>query len=296
MDTTEDHSIDQQVDGEDGSKLSTNKKKSKKTSRTNDKEYSTSRGVDFVDVACVVNFDLPLSHRSYVHRVGRTARAGRGGVAINFVVSSPEKERHKGLGKSKKEERIDEERIWSKIERKQNGWSKKAATAPEGERPESCIKVFTLAPSLLAGFKYRMEDALRSVTGKAVKEARIKELKTEVLNSGKLKVRCLWPCYLITATNAPAQAHFEDHPLDLEYLRHDKPLHPARVQSHMKYVPFYLLPKGVAASSRSGIAPNEGATENAESRLDGAISSGVICACSSLGIGDNVLNNCQQKK
>lgn len=33
-----------------------------------------------------------------------------------------------------------------------------------------------------------MEDALRSVTSKAVKEARVKELKAEVLNSGKLKV------------------------------------------------------------------------------------------------------------
>ena len=42
------------------------------------------------------------------------------------------------------------------------------------------------------------------------------------------------------------QAHFEDHPIDLEYLRHDKPLHPARVQPHMKYVPQYLLPRSTA--------------------------------------------------
>ena len=63
--------------------------RSKKDARGTEKEYSTSRGVDFLDVACVVNFDLPLTHRSYVHRVGRTARAGRGGVAISFVVASP---------------------------------------------------------------------------------------------------------------------------------------------------------------------------------------------------------------
>lgn len=39
------------------------------------------------------------------------------------------------------------------------------------------------------------------------------------------------------------QAHFEDNPLDLEYLRHDKPIHPTRVQTHMKHVPKYLLPR-----------------------------------------------------
>lgn len=39
------------------------------------------------------------------------------------------------------------------------------------------------------------------------------------------------------------KAHFEDNPLDLEYLRHDKPLHPTRVQAHMKHVPKYLLPR-----------------------------------------------------
>lgn len=39
------------------------------------------------------------------------------------------------------------------------------------------------------------------------------------------------------------QAHFEDNPLDLEFLRHDKPLHPTRVQPHMKHVPKYLLPR-----------------------------------------------------
>lgn len=40
-----------------------------------------------------------------------------------------------------------------------------------------------------------------------------------------------------------SQAHFEDNPLDLEYLRHDKALHPTRVQAHMKHVPKYLMPR-----------------------------------------------------
>jgi ATP-dependent RNA helicase DDX56/DBP9 len=38
------------------------------------------------------------------------------------------------------------------------------------------------------GFRYRMEDALRAVTKAAVHEARIKELKAEIIHSEKLKV------------------------------------------------------------------------------------------------------------
>lgn len=49
-----------------------------------------SRGVDFPDVAYVVNYDTPQSHQSYVHRVGRTARAGRSGVAITMLKSGQE--------------------------------------------------------------------------------------------------------------------------------------------------------------------------------------------------------------
>jgi len=43
-----------------------------------------SRGIDVDGVSHVFNFDLPNEPESYVHRIGRTARAGRGGVAIAF--------------------------------------------------------------------------------------------------------------------------------------------------------------------------------------------------------------------
>ncbi len=43
------------------------------------------RGVDFVGVNGVVNYDVPTSAASYVHRAGRTGRAGRsGGVSVTF--------------------------------------------------------------------------------------------------------------------------------------------------------------------------------------------------------------------
>ena len=44
-----------------------------------------SRGIDVPDVSCVINTELPLEAESYVHRIGRTARAGESGAAISFV-------------------------------------------------------------------------------------------------------------------------------------------------------------------------------------------------------------------
>jgi ATP-dependent RNA helicase RhlE len=46
------------------------------------------RGIDVKGIALVVNFDLPEEPESYVHRIGRTARAGKDGVAIAFCDSS----------------------------------------------------------------------------------------------------------------------------------------------------------------------------------------------------------------
>lgn len=42
------------------------------------------RGIDIDDITHVVNFELPNVAESYVHRIGRTARAGTGGIAISF--------------------------------------------------------------------------------------------------------------------------------------------------------------------------------------------------------------------
>jgi len=44
-----------------------------------------SRGIDVQQVSVVINYDLPDNKESYIHRIGRSGRYGRKGVAINFV-------------------------------------------------------------------------------------------------------------------------------------------------------------------------------------------------------------------
>ena len=44
-----------------------------------------SRGLDINDISCVINFDLPRSPADYIHRIGRTGRAGKSGLAISFI-------------------------------------------------------------------------------------------------------------------------------------------------------------------------------------------------------------------
>ncbi len=43
------------------------------------------RGIDIDDITHVVNYDIPQDHESYVHRIGRTGRAGKKGVAVTFI-------------------------------------------------------------------------------------------------------------------------------------------------------------------------------------------------------------------
>lgn len=50
-----------------------------------------SRGIDVDDVDCVINYDIPEENEYYVHRIGRTGRAKRKGVAWSIISNFPEK-------------------------------------------------------------------------------------------------------------------------------------------------------------------------------------------------------------
>ncbi|QLL35033.1 hypothetical protein HG536_0H04090 [Torulaspora globosa] len=211
----------QQADESD--KKAESKKSKKKVPVKKDKEYGVSRGVDFKNVACVLNFDLPTTAKSYVHRVGRTARAGKSGTAISFVVPLKEFGKHKPstCPTAKKDEKI-----LARIIKQQSKLGLE-------------VQPYIFDNKQVEGFRYRMEDGFRAVTQVAVREARIKELKQELLASEKLK------------------RHFEENPQELQSLRHDKELHPARIQQHLKRVPDYLLPESAkqGKSKKIGFVP-----------------------------------------
>lgn len=51
------------------------------------------RGIDFPDITHVINYDFPTKKENYVHRIGRTARNGKSGIAISFIQESEKRAR-----------------------------------------------------------------------------------------------------------------------------------------------------------------------------------------------------------
>lgn len=148
----------------------------KRKKRRGDPSSSLARGIDFTSASTVINFDLPQSTTSYMHRVGRTARAGHSGLALSFVVPSKQwgKDRTTMLKSAKRDEEVFE-RIKKRVGEEDSG-----AMIKEWD--------FGGRGKEIDGFRYRMEDALRSVTTKRVSDARREEVRRELLNSEKLKV------------------------------------------------------------------------------------------------------------
>ncbi|KAK3770378.1 hypothetical protein RRG08_036128 [Elysia crispata] len=142
-------------------KKSGSKQKAKpKRSRKTDKEFSIARGIDFYNVSNVINFDFPQSTDSYIHRVGRTARADNPGTALSFVS-------------------IKDHDLLEQVET--------ALLGENADDSDTIFKPYNFKMEEIEGFRYRAKDAIQAVTRSAIQEARMKDVKHEIFNSSKLK-------------------------------------------------------------------------------------------------------------
>lgn len=166
---------------------------SKRKRGLQDGEYGVVRGIDFRGVRTVLNFDVPEDVNSYVHRAGRTGRAGKTGACVTLCAE-------------------EEAAFMDTVDQHLRG-----------EQKERCIQPLEgLTKAQVEAFRYRGEDVARRITRNAIKEARAKEIRMELLNSERL------------------QSHFEDNPKDLALLKHDKTLQKAPGLAHLKNVPNYM--------------------------------------------------------
>ncbi len=88
-----------------------------------------SRGLDIDDISCVVNFDLPRSPADYIHRIGRTGRAGKSGLAITFI--GHEEQAHF---------KLIEKRSGIKLQREQIAGFELQGEAPKKEKGPAPVK------------------------------------------------------------------------------------------------------------------------------------------------------------
>ncbi|GKZ30649.1 ATP-dependent DNA/RNA helicase [Aspergillus brasiliensis] len=210
-------SDDEEEVEDDKSKSKRPDKRRKLTAK--EKDYGISRGIDFQNVACVLNFDLPTSAKSYTHRIGRTGRGGKTGMALSFVVPADQYGKHKPTSFPTAKH---DEAVLAKIVKRQS---------KHGHE----VKPYHFEMSQVDAFRYRMTDGLRAITRLAVQEARAREIRQELVKSEKLK------------------RHFEDNPDELRQLRHDGELRSARIQPHLKHIPEYLMP----SKGRKGISSED---------------------------------------
>ncbi|KAH8690146.1 putative ATP dependent RNA helicase [Talaromyces proteolyticus] len=212
-------SSDDEAAQEPSTKTPSNKKQ-KLTGKQ--KDYGISRGIDFQNVACVLNFDLPTTSKSYTHRIGRTGRAGKTGMALSFIIPKEEFGKHKPTSYPTAKH---DEAVLAKIIKRQSKLGHE-------------VKPYHFEMKKVDSFRYRMTDALRAVTRLAVQEARAREIRQELIKSEKLR------------------RHFEENPEELRQLRHDGEIRAVRVQPHLKHVPDYLMPskgkKGLVATGSEG--------------------------------------------
>jgi anti-sigma28 factor (negative regulator of flagellin synthesis) len=118
-------------------------------------------------------------------------------MSLSFVVPKEQWGKDKVVGGLPSAER--DEKVFSRIEKEQGARGSK-------------IKEYNFDMKQVEAFRYRMQDALRSVTRAAIREARVKELKAEILNSDKLKVSSFLVLFLQSSDMISDSGAFRGQP------------------------------------------------------------------------------------
>lgn len=118
-------------------------------------EFSASRGIDFQNLDAVINFDMPTTYEQYVHRVGRTARGMKEGIALTFIPSLAS--------------------------------FRPILEAIQENDPENTVNELDFNVKDAEIIRYRVQSVLTSITKHQIKESKKIDIKREILNSEKLK-------------------------------------------------------------------------------------------------------------
>ncbi|OEH78350.1 ATP-dependent nucleolar rna [Cyclospora cayetanensis] len=137
-------------------------RKREQASKAKDAEFAGHRGLDLQGVACVFNFDAPASFKSYVHRIGRTARGGAAGVAVTLIDASQE----------------EQKMLLQQL------FTLRRSLEAHGE---STLTPLSLQLQDIECFRYRVEDVRRGLTKRVIAAAVARDLQQQLLNSRKLK-------------------------------------------------------------------------------------------------------------
>eukprot|EP01100_Stratorugosa_tubuloviscum_P012022 TRINITY_DN5528_c0_g1_i1.p1 TRINITY_DN5528_c0_g1~~TRINITY_DN5528_c0_g1_i1.p1 ORF type:complete len:741 (-),score=312.16 TRINITY_DN5528_c0_g1_i1:150-2234(-) len=133
------------------------KRELKKIMEDTESEFGVARGIDFKGVSTVINFDMPITVSSYVHRIGRTSRTGGliKGTAISFIESNQTK-------------------LLKKIQNFQN-------------RQGTELKEYKFKTDIIEGFRYRVYDVYKAITPTVIKYSRLTEIKNQIIKSKELR-------------------------------------------------------------------------------------------------------------